>query len=136
MRSMRRALAGVAAFVAACAALTACTGPAEKTIEYTQSAVTVHVGETLVVHMGEINSSVGTDWVITTKPDSAVLGEGESEYVSDDPDPAPGSSSDLSYRFEATGAGTTVVAFEYQFRGAVPDDPDEQKSAEITVTVK
>ena len=29
-----------------------------------------------------------------------------------------------------------MVAFQYQFRGAVPDDPDEQKSAEITVTVK
>jgi hypothetical protein len=29
-----------------------------------------------------------------------------------------------------------VIAFEYRFRGEVPEDIDDQKTAEITVTVK
>lgn len=136
MTSMRRGVAVLAALVAAGAILTACTGPAEKTVDYTASAVTVSAGEILVVDFGEVNPSVGDDWVIITEPDPAVLGEGDSEFTTDAPDGMTGAPGELVYRFPTTGAGTTVIAFEYRFRGEVPEDIEDQKTAEITVTVK
>lgn len=118
------------------AALTGCAGAAEKTVDYTESAVTLSSGETLVVDFGFINPSVGDEWIITTEPDPAVLEEGKSSFRSEQPDPPPGSGGELSYRFAPAGSGTTTIAFEYRFRGEIPEDPDDRKTAEITVTVE
>lgn len=136
MRSMRRGAAVLAAVAAVGMLLTACIGPGEKTVDYTDGAVTVSAGQTLVVDFGGINPSVGDDWVITTEPDPAVLGEGDSEFTSDAPEGMTGAPGELSYRFPAVGAGTTVIAFEYRFRGEVPEDAHDRKTSEITVTVE
>lgn len=136
MTSMSRSLGVFAALVAVGATLTACAGSAEKTVAYTESVVALAAGETLVVDFGEINPSVGDDWAITKEPDPGVLGEGDSEFTTDAPDGMTGAPGELVYRFPTTGAGTTVIAFEYRFQGEVPKDADDQKTAEITVTVK
>lgn len=115
--------------------LTGCSA-AEKTVDHTTSSVTLAPGEALVVDFGEINPTVGDAWVITREPDPAVLGPGEerSRYLGEDGE--TGAPSEVSYRFAPVGDGTTVVQFEYQFRGVVPEDADDQQTAEITVTVK
>lgn len=136
MTSMRRGAAVFAALFVVAAGVTACSGPDEKIVDYTDSAVTLSDGQTLVVDFGEINPSVGDDWVITTEPDPAVLGEGDSKVTSDAPDGMTGAPADLVYRFPTNGSGTTVIAFEYRFRGDVPEDVDDRKTAEITVTVE
>jgi hypothetical protein len=130
MRNMI-AVAGVALLVLG---LAGCA-PAEKTVSYTSSSVTLAPGEALVVDFGEINPSVGDAWVVTQEPDPAVLGEGEerSHYLGEDGQ--TGAPSEVSYRFEPEGKGTTVIKFEYQFRGSVPEDAEDQKTAEITVSV-
>jgi hypothetical protein len=70
------------------------------------------------------------------EPDAAVLGEGEehSDYLGESGE--TGAASDLSYRFAAVGEGTTTIEFEYRFRGFVPEDPEDQKTATIEVTVE
>lgn len=136
MRSMNSTRGTVVVLVAFGATLAGCAGTAEQTVDYTAGTVTVSTGETLVVDFGEVNPSVGDDWVITTEPDPAVLGEGDPEFTTDAPDGMTGAPGELVYRFPTTGAGTTVIAFEYRFRGEVPEDIDDQKTAEITVTVK
>ncbi|WP_311879253.1 hypothetical protein [Microbacterium forte] len=115
--------------------LTGCSA-AEKTVAYTTSSVTLAPGEALVVDFGEINPTVGDAWVITREPDPAVLGPGDerSRYLGQDGE--TGAPSEVSYRFAPVGDGTTVIQFEYEFRGAVPEDADDQQTAEITVTVK
>ncbi|KDA05885.1 hypothetical protein DC31_15460 [Microbacterium sp. CH12i] len=114
--------------------LSACAS--DTTIDYTSDAVTVSSGETLVIDFGMINSSVGDGWVITTEPDSAILGAGTAgtKYLGEEGSTGGGNS--LTYRFPAVGAGTTVIEFEYEFRGEVPDDVAEQETARIEVTVK
>lgn len=115
--------------------LTGCSA-AEKTVAYTTSSVTLAPGEALVVDFGEINPTVGDAWVITREPDPAVLGPGDerSRYLGQDGE--TGAPSEVSYRFAPVGDGTTVIRFEYEFRGTVPEDADDQQTAEITVTVK
>lgn len=127
------AVVTVAAFLGL--GLTGCSA-AEKTIDYSTSSVTLAPGEALVVDFGEINPTVGDAWVITREPDPAVLGPGDerSRYLGQDGE--TGAPSEVSYRFAPVGDGTTVIQFEYQFRGAVPEDADDQQTAEITVTVK
>ncbi len=127
------AVVAVAAFLSL--GLTGCSA-AEKTIDYSTSSVTLAPGEALVVDFGEINPTVGDAWVITREPDPAVLGPGDerSRYLGQDGE--TGAPSEVSYRFPPVGDGTTVIQFEYQFRGAVPEDADDQQTAEITVTVK
>lgn len=136
---MMRLTARVAALLAG--ALLLSTGLAgcsssEKTIEYTETSVTLAPGEALVVDFGEVNATVGNEWVIVQQPDGSILEEGErrSNYLG-----APGetgASSDLSYRFAPVGEGTTVLEFEYRFRGSVPEDVEDQKTATIEVTVE
>lgn len=109
---------------------------AEQTVPYTTSSVTLAPGEQLVVDFGTINPTVGDAWVITQEPDPQVLGPGDerSRYLG-----APGETgapSEVSYRFAPVGDGTTMIRFEYRFRGDIPDDAADQKTAEITVTVK
>ncbi|WP_181164357.1 hypothetical protein [Microbacterium foliorum] len=127
------AVVAVAAFLSL--GLTGCSA-AERTIDYSTSSVTLAPGEALVVDFGEINPTVGDAWVITREPDPAVLGPGDerSRYLGQDGE--TGAPSEVSYRFPPVGDGTTVIQFEYQFRGAVPEDADDQQTAEITVTVK
>lgn len=116
--------------------VTGCAAAMEKTVDYRSSSVTLAPGEALVVDFGEINPTVGDDWVIVREPDPAVLGSGDdrTRYLGEDGE--AGAPSELSYRFAPVGEGTTVIEFEYQFRGSVPEDPDDQQSAEITVTVR
>lgn len=136
MRSMGRRLAVLAVLILAGSGLTACSGPGEVTVDYTQDAVTVTSGQILVVDFGEINPSVGDDWVITSEPDSAVLGHGGADFTSDAPEGMTGAPGELVYRFTAVAPGTTVIAFEYRFRGDLPEYVDDRKTAEITVTVE
>lgn len=135
MNRILKALLVAAAVGGASVALVSCAGMGEKRVDHTASTVTVAVGETLVVDFGMINPSVGDEWKLVTAPDPAVLGEGESDFTSDGPDPAPGSPGQLVYRFSALAEGTTVISFEYLFRGSMPEELDEQETATITVTV-
>lgn len=133
MRVLNRVIVIVSTAVLLSAVLTACAGSAEKTVPYTATSVDLAPGEALVVEFGEVNGSVGDEWVLTEEPDPAILGEGEelTRALGD----APGSPSELSYRFEPVGAGTTVITWEYRFRGEVPEEPADQRTAEIRVTV-
>lgn len=135
MRVTTRAVALLAGALLLGAGLTACSA-SEQTIDYTETAVTLAPGEALVVDFGEVNATVGNEWVIVQQPDGSILDEGErrSNYLG-----APGetgASSDLSYRFAPVGEGTTVIEFEYRFRGSVPEDVEDQKTAMIEVTVE
>lgn len=136
MRTLMTRLA-VGAIVAVCSLqLVGCSAGLETSIAYTTSSVTLAPDEALIVDFGEVNPTVGDEWVVTREPDPAVLGPGDerSRYLGEDGE--TGAPSELSYRFAAVGEGTTVIQFEYRFRGAVPEDLDDQKTAEITVTVK
>ena len=135
MRRLVKACAAVTVAATLALGLTGCYA-AEKTIDYSTSSVTLAPGEALVVEFGEINRTVGDAWVITGEPDPAVLGPGgeRSRYLGQDGE--TGAPSDVSYRFAPVGEGTTVIRFEYEFRGAVPADADDQQTAEITVTVR
>lgn len=118
------------------AGLAACSGGGEKTVDYTVDSVTLAPGEALIVDFGEVNATVGQEWIITQEPDAAVLGSGEqrSRYLGEDG--MTGAASEVSYRFAAVGDGTSDIVFEYRFRGSVPEDPEDQKTAKIEVTVK
>ena len=136
MRSLTRTALAVVVAAVVGLGIAGCAGVAEKTVEHTTESVTLAPGETLVVDFGEINPSVGDAWVITQEPDAAVLGPGEEETRYTGEEGMAGAPSELSYRFAPVGTGTTVIEFEYQFRGAVPEDPVDQKTAKIEVTVK
>lgn len=109
---------------------------AEKTIEHTVESVTLAPGEALVVDFGEINPSVGDALVITREPDATVLEAGIEETHHLGEEGMTGAPSELSYRFAPAGQGATVIEFEYQFRGSVPEDLDDQRTARIEVTVR
>ncbi|MCP1429712.1 protease inhibitor I42 family protein [Microbacterium foliorum] len=134
----RRIIEGGAVFACALLALvlTGCAAGSSETVDYTTSAVTLAPGSALVVDFGEINPTVGDEWVITREPDPAVLdpGAADSRYLGEDGE--VGAPSEFHYRFAPVGLGTTVIEFEYRFRGAVPDEESDRRSAEITVTVK
>ena len=117
--------------------LTACAAPAGTvTIGHEDGSVTVSSGDRLVVEFGEVNASVGSDWVITTKPDPQVLSGGErhSEYAG--PKDSVGGPDRLSYEFTAVGTGRAQIQFEYQFRGAQPSEPAERQTSVVEVTVR
>lgn len=136
MRDTGRAAATVLIAVLLAAGLGGCGAAVEKRVEYMSSSVSLGLGEVLIVEFGEVNTSVGDAWVLTRAPDPAVLGEGDerTRYLGDEGE--TGAPSELTYRFRAVGGGTTVIRFDYQFRGSVPEDPQDRRSAEITVTVK
>jgi hypothetical protein len=135
MRIMNRAAALLTAALLLSVGLSGCSA-SEKIIDYTDTAVTVSPGEVLIVDFGEVNATVGNAWVIVEEPDATILGEGEerSDYLGESGE--TGAASDLSYRFAAVGEGTTTIEFEYRFRGSVPEDPEDQKTATIEVTVE
>lgn len=135
MRLTARAAALFAGALLLSTGLAGCSA-SEKTVEYTETSVTLAPGEALVVDFGEVNATVGNAWVIVEQPDASILGEGEqrSDYLG-----APGetgATSELTYRFAPVGEGTTVIEFEYRFRGSVPEDVEDQKTATIEVTVE
>lgn len=136
MRDVGRIAATVLVATLLGAGIGGCAGTVERRVEHTISSVSLGRGEALIVEFGEVNPSVGDDWVLTREPDPTVLSEGDerNRYLGDEGE--TGAASEMSYRFAAVGGGTTVVRFEYQFRGAVPEDPQDRRSAEITVTVK
>lgn len=129
--SLAFAAAALSAF-----ALSGCSAPASVTVGYEDSSVTIEDGAELIVDFGEVNASVGSDWVMISEPDPSILTQGEkvTEYAGEEG--SVGGPSELAYRFTATGTGMTKIQFEYQFRGAVPDDPAEQKTALINVAVE
>lgn len=136
MRGISRTAGIIAGVVAIASVLVSCAGAGEKTVDYTAESVTLAPGEALVVDFGEVNATVGQEWVITQEPDAAVLGPGEerSRYLGEDG--MTGAPSEVTFRFAPEGEGTTVIEFEYRFRGSVPEEPDDQKTAKIDVTVK
>lgn len=136
MRRAIRIAAGLTGALALAAALASCAGAAEKTIDHTESSVTLAPGEALIVDFGEINSSVGDEWVITQQPDPAILapGDEQADYLGEEGE--TGAPSELAFRFAPAGTGTTVITWEYRFRGSVPEDAADRQSTEITVTVK
>ncbi|WP_141651299.1 protease inhibitor I42 family protein [Microbacterium sp. 3J1] len=131
---LRLYVAGAVALLGLC--LSGCAAAAEQRVDHTTSSVSLTPGEALVVDFGTINPTVGDAWVITREPDPEVLGPGEerSRYLGQDGE--AGAPSEVSYRFPPAGQGTTVIQFEYQFRGEAPDDAEDRQRAEITVTVK
>ena len=133
---MTRTVLSLAAAAVVGFGLAGCAGAAEKTVDYTVDSVTLAPGETLVVDFGEINPSVGDAWVITQEPDAAVLGPGDEETRYLGEEGMTGAPLEFSYRFAPVGSGTTVIEFEYEFRGSVPEETADQKTAKISVTVK
>lgn len=107
--------------------------PDDVVVDASATTAELVVGQTLVVDFGEINTSVGDEWVLTQDPDDEVLsqGEAESEVLGDG---APGSPSTFLYAFEAREAGTSTIDFEYRFRGAA-DFGHGPSPVSITVTV-
>ncbi|GAA2184025.1 hypothetical protein GCM10009785_30260 [Brooklawnia cerclae] len=107
-----------------------------KKVPYTTASVTLTRGTWLLVDFGVINSSVGDDWVLVSEPDPDVLGEPktEGEYLGEKG--STGGRNTRLYRFATVGPGTAVLDFEYRFRGNVPDDQAERKTAHIVVDVE
>ena len=120
---------GVATALAGCSA-------SEEVVPYTAETAALDQGETLVVDFGEINLSVGDGWVVVTGPDPAVLGPAEASSTYRGDEGSVGGPSEYSYRFPAVGEGTTIVEFEYRFRGEVPEDPADRETARLEVTVE
>ena len=104
-------------------------------VEPDDGAVTLGVGEVLVVEMGEVSSSIGDDWDVDVEPDPAVLGTGE-QHVEDDGEVAPGSGVDVEYRFAAVGEGTTSITFQYAYRGSTDDADTRQRVDESRLVLE
>ncbi|KJQ53048.1 protease inhibitor I42 family protein [Microbacterium sp. SA39] len=136
MRGIIGTAGGIRGVIALAAALVSCAGAPEKTVDYTETSVTLAPGEALVVDFGEVNATVGQEWVLSAEPDAVVLGPGEerSRYLGEDG--MTGAPSEVTYRFAPVGEGATVIEFEYRFRGEVPEDPEDQETARIEVTVE
>lgn len=136
MRGFRRIVVTAAGALAIGLSLVSCAGTTEKTVDHTAESVSLAPGEALVVDFGEVNATVGQEWSITREPDADVLAPGEkrAKYLGESGE--TGAPSELSYRFAPAGEGTTVIEFEFLFRGSVPEDPEDQKTAKIEVTVK
>ena len=111
------------------------TADAEVVVGPTDTSAELVVGQTLLVDFGEINSSVGDEWVITQEPDGEVLSEGDpvSEYLGEPG--TDGGYNTLVYEFEAVGEGETTVELEYRFRGGAADFGHGPEPVSITVTV-
>lgn len=119
-----------------CFSLISCAAaPKTVTVDFTDHAAKLTPGDELVIDFGEVNASVGSAWVVTADPDLSVLTvpEQHTEYLGENG--SVGAPDHLTYSLSAVGAGITRVQFEYQFRGAVPEDPQEQRTAVIDVTV-
>jgi predicted secreted protein len=124
-----------AALACALAVTLGACSPPSTTISYTVDEIAVPAGQTIVLDLGEINTSVGDDWRLTTTPDPAVLTEGElrAETVGDDDE--TGNPTRLSYAFEAVAPGTTTIGFTYSYRGEDGDPEGRVDEPEPTIQV-
>jgi len=99
-------------------------------------AVTVSLGEKLVVDLGEQNSSIGDGWFLVTPPDPAVLTDGGSHS---DPDcDQPGCGAAMTWHFGTAGAGTTELTLRYCYRSRPPGCepmPGRGPAEPVTLTV-
>lgn len=140
MGDMRRFVSLLLA-VPACAGVLALTGCADSggaervSVPYTEDAVTIGVGDTLVVDFGQINSSIGDSWELTQLPDEAVLSEGEVEIDVLDED-VVGGYTELAYTFVGESAGTTTIGFTYSYRGNVGDEEGRTQDPTPTIEVR
>lgn len=125
---------GCAAATSLAVGLTACSAPSTS-ISATVDEVVVPAGQTIVIDLGEITTSVGDDWRLTTTPDPAVLTTGElrAETVGDET--ATGSPTRLSYAFDAVAPGTTTIGFTYSYRGEDGDPHGRVEDPEPTIVV-
>ncbi|HWU28249.1 MAG TPA: protease inhibitor I42 family protein [Microbacterium sp.] len=129
---MRRRGAIAVMLAALAAGLVGCAS-AQTRVDADEPTAVVKVGEEVVVDLGEVNSSVGTEWVLVEEPDPAVLGGEDVDFVSDQPNPPPGSSSNMTVTFDAVGAGETTLTYEYRFRGEASKD---RGPLTFTITVR
>lgn len=128
-----RTRGAIAAMLAALiVGLADCAG-AQTRVDADEPTAVVKVGEEVVLDLGEVNSSVGTEWVLVEEPDPAVLGGEEVDFESDQPNPPPGSSSNMTVTFDAVGAGETTLTYEYRFRGEATND---RSPLTFTITVR
>ncbi|MET9098412.1 protease inhibitor I42 family protein [Streptomyces antibioticus] len=108
-RTRGRVFAAAALLVTA-AALTGCgSGDDEPTSHpVDDTTVTASVGERFTLTVAD-NASTRSHWyLVDPKPDGAVVRERGRETASDG-DAAPGSGTDVTFTFEATGAGSTEI---------------------------
>lgn len=105
------------------------------TVDHEESKVELNTGDTLIVDFGTVNHSVGDEWIITSEPDPSLMSAGKqlSKYLGGEGE--AGAPSELKFEFSAKSAGSTKVEFVYEFRGAVPEDPDQQGTASIDITI-
>ncbi|GAA2319261.1 hypothetical protein GCM10009853_091690 [Glycomyces scopariae] len=101
-------------------ALAGCTGP-DTTVTLDAETVTVTVGETLRVDLGEVNDSVGDNWFLVDGADTGVLADAGSETEGDTSCEGDGCGGILYWDFEATAAGATTLQFQYCFRTGLDD---------------
>lgn len=137
MRTVVRTILSLGAVGVLGALLVGCA-PAERevVVGYRTDSVTVPLGETLVVDFGMINSSVGDQRDVVSKPDPNVLVPDTRKIEHDGPPQPIGGPHGFAYRFTARAKGTTTIGFEYRFRGEIPSDPAQQETSTITVTVR
>jgi predicted secreted protein len=101
-------------------------------------AVTVPLGEKLVVDLGEVNHSIGDGWFLVTPPDRGVLTDEGDHY---DPDcDKPGCGGTMTWRFGTAAAGATELTLRYCYRSRPPNcepmpDRGPADPVEIAVTV-
>jgi inhibitor of cysteine peptidase len=115
--------------------LSACGSSAAKSVAVGEkdanSTVSLRVGDTLEVVL-EGNPTTGYQWERETADDSIVKQVGDPEFNPDTS--ALGSGGKVTLRFEAVGAGQTVLRLIYH-RVFEPDVPP-LKTFEVTVMVK
>lgn len=136
-RPAPRAALACAVAVTLAGSLTAC-GPVETSVPVTVDEVVVPAGQTIVLDLGQVSTSVGDDWRLTTAPDPEVLTQGEVRAEPAGDESAPGALTQLGYAFEAVAPGTTTVGFTYSYRGEDGDPlgrvDDPAPTVVVTVT--
>ena len=115
--------------------LSACGSSAAKSVtvgeQDANSTVSLNVSDTLEVVL-DGNPTTGYQWEKEAGNEAIVKQVGEAEFKADSD--ALGSGGKVTLRFEAVGAGQTVLRLIYQ-RSFEPDAPP-LKTFEVTVTVK
>ncbi len=109
-RARGTAFAAAALLALAAPAMTGCgsgdDAPTSHPVDDT--TVTASVGERFTLTVAD-NASTRSHWyLVDPKPDGAVVRERGRETASDD-DAAPGSRTDVTFTYEATGAGSTEI---------------------------
>lgn len=127
-------ISAVAVALTAIAVLSGCA--ASTTVGYGAAAATIAPGESLIIDFGSVNPSVGDEWNITVEPDAAVADSGKWEFHNQGEAAATGTPSDLQYIVRGVDAGTTMIRFEYRFRGEIPENPADQQSVDFQITVE